>query len=39
MGLVGRRKSGSDASHRVWVTTVTTWRSTPARRNAFCSDC
>ena len=39
IGLVGRFSSGSAGSHSTWVTRVTTWRWTPARRSAFCSDC
>ena len=39
IGLVGLRRSGSWASHKVWVINVTTKRFTPARASAFWRDC
>src|SRR5258705_6359342 len=38
-GFEGVRRSGSSARHNVWVIRVTTERRTPARSNAFWSDC
>jgi hypothetical protein len=39
IGFDGRTSAGSNRSTRVWVTTVTTSRRTPAVARAFCNDC